>query len=209
MFSMSGAMKPKREAPLTVAVLAGGESRRMGREKGSLMVAGIPMLVRVLDAALATGLPVAVVGRSRIAALDGYGRGKEVLRLTDDVPGSGPLGAIATALRATGGMVLGVACDMPRLTPEAILWLADRALSAGDRHGVATLNGGRPEPLFSTYSPSVLPLMESLFARGERALHALITAGDFAHIAIPDDHLPALLNINTPDDLRGIGEGGR
>jgi molybdopterin-guanine dinucleotide biosynthesis protein A len=188
-----------------VAILAGGESRRMGRDKGSLPVAGVPMLARVLAAVRASGLRVVIVGRPDVAAIVGD---DGLPRIADDAPGNGPLGGIATALRVTGGSLLAVACDMPLMTPDALLWLAGQTPLAAHRDGVITLNGGRYEPLFSIYSHAALPLIESLLARRERALRALIAAGDFLHIEAPPTIVPALANINTPEELGEVERGG-
>jgi molybdopterin-guanine dinucleotide biosynthesis protein A len=170
----------------------------MGRDKGSIPVAGVPMLARVLAAVRASGLRVVIVGRPDIVAVDGC---DDVPRIPDDAPGNGPLGGIATALRVTSGSILAVACDMPLMTPDALLWLAGHISLAGHRDGVITLNGDRHEPLFSIYSHAALPLIESLLARRELALRGLISAGDFLHAEAPPSIAPTLANINTPEEL--------
>lgn len=187
---------------LTVAIMAGGGSRRMGRDKAELSVGGMPMLGRVAGAALATGLPVMVVGRERGEGIGGP------LFIRDDAPGNGPIGGIATALRHAGGPVLAIACDMPLLTTEALLWLAATAIDAGDHDGVVAVNDGRPEPLFALYDMSALPLIDALLARGDRALRSLVAAGRFLHRDVPSAIAGTLRNINTPGDLAGLGEPG-
>jgi molybdopterin-guanine dinucleotide biosynthesis protein A len=86
-----------------------------------------------------------VVGRERP---EDWPTDSPVLFLADAAPGSGPLGGLATALarvRATGGDgVLAVACDMPRLSADALRWLLDQAaaaLAAGGRRRLPTLTG--------------------------------------------------------------------
>ena len=77
-------------------ILAGGESSRMGVDKGLLEIAGVPMIVRA--AALVESVvraPVVVVG-----APEKYS-GLGLRAIADDWPGCGPLGGIATALRAS------------------------------------------------------------------------------------------------------------
>src|ERR1700693_5380089 len=97
-------------------ILAGGESSRMGVDKGLLEVAGVPMIVRAARLAESVvGAPAVVVGTP-----EKY-RGLGLRAIADDWPGCGPLGGIATALRASeADWNLIVACDLPYLTRE---WL--------------------------------------------------------------------------------------
>jgi molybdenum cofactor guanylyltransferase len=86
------------------AVLCGGRSRRMGRDKALLVVDGVPMVRRVVDAArtagassvLCVGSPLTPGGRALVADAAG------VPAVEDRWPGKGPLGGIVTALGALG-----------------------------------------------------------------------------------------------------------
>jgi len=190
---------PQSDDPgLRIAIMAGGLSRRMGRDKAALPVAGVPMLDRVVRASLATGLPVMVVGRRGVAGID------DAACIEDEAPGSGPLGAIATALRAAGGPVLALACDMPLLSSGAIGWLAAMAPRIGSADGVVTMNAGRPEPLFSIYAPSALGAIDRLMEREELAVRSLLSGGDFLRADLPGHLRGAIRNINTPGDLLDI-----
>jgi len=182
---------------MTVAILAGGESRRMGTDKAMLRFDGVTLLERVARTALSAGLPVLVAGRERP---DGW-RSPDVDFALDAAPGRGPLGGLQTALCRTGGPVLAVACDMPLLTPDALCWLRDQAAAGTEKHGQAVLHDGQWEPLFSVYSPPCLPLIESRLAAGRLSLHGLIKAGEFARTDAPGWVASQLINVNTPEDL--------
>ena len=185
---------------LTVAILAGGESRRMGTDKAALLFGGVPLLERAARTALAAGLPVLVVGRPRP---DGWGT-PGVDFAPDDAPGRGPLGGLGTALGRAPGAVLALACDLPLLTPEALGWLRDQAASGMGEHGLAVVNGGRWEPLFSVYAPACLPLIGARLAAGRLSLHGLIESGGFAPVDAPAWVTAQLVNINTPEELAGV-----
>ncbi len=188
---------------MTAAILAGGESRRMGADKAALTFGGVPLLELAARAALAAGLPVLVAGRDHppgwpLPAVE---------FAPDAAPGLGPLGGLETALRRAGTPVLALACDMPLLTPETLLWLRDSAATGAGRHGLAVTRVGLWEPLFSVYDPACLPLIGSRLAEGRRSLHGLIEAGDFAAVEAPDWVAAQLLNVNTPEDLAQLATG--
>lgn len=186
---------------MTVAIFAGGESRRMGTDKAALRFGGVSLLERAARAALSAGLPVLVAGRERPEGWQTPGVGFA----PDAAPGRGPLGGLETALRYAATPVLAVACDMPLLTPDALVWLRDQAVAGMGEHGLAVLQDGQWEPLFSVYTPLCLPLVESRLAAGRLSLHGLIEAGDFARADAPAWVAPQLVNVNTPEDLARLG----
>jgi len=181
---------------LTVAILAGGASRRMGTDKAALLFGGVGLLERTARTALSAGLPVLVAGRTRP---DGWPL-SEVEFVPDAAPDRGPLGGLEAALRHAAHPVLALACDMPLLTAAALDWLREAAAGGTAEHGLAVQNSGQWEPLFSVYTPACLPLIEARLSAGRLSLHRLIEAGEFATAAAPDWVAAQLVNVNTPDD---------
>lgn len=185
---------------ITVAILAGGLSSRMGTDKAALEWEGETLLERTARAALDAGLSVSVAGRSR----PGTWPLPRVAFVPDRAPGRGPLGGLEAALHHAQAPVLALACDLPLLQPADLHWLAALFASAGGTegpHGLAVRSAGRWEPLFSVYAPACLPLLEARLAAGRLSLHGLIEAGDF-HAADAPAHVAAhLVNVNTPGDL--------
>src|SRR5690242_9512250 len=93
------------------AILAGGQSRRMGSDKAALRIQGEPLLQRTARLLATITTDVAIIGPPERAAL-----APGVPILPDRWPQQGPLGGIATALQALAGeAVLVVGCDMPFL----------------------------------------------------------------------------------------------
>ncbi|MFQ5523923.1 MAG: molybdenum cofactor guanylyltransferase [Acidimicrobiia bacterium] len=100
------------------AVLAGGKSTRMGRDKAEVPVGGATMLQRV-----ATALGQAV---GKVVVLGSHREGWECW--PDMVHAQGPLAGIATALHRTDSDgVLVVAVDHPFVRSETLRHLADLA----------------------------------------------------------------------------------
>ena len=186
---------------ITAAILAGGQSRRMGTDKAALEIGGMSLLERTARAALGCELSVLIAGRARPAEwpLDA------VLFAEDALPGLGPLGGLATALRQAETSVLALACDLPLLTADALRWLLTCREQAGP-HGLVSVNGSQREPLFSIYHLSVLPLIESRLAEGRRSLHGLIEAGEFTFVQTPDWVAAQLVNVNTEEEWGRVGK---
>jgi molybdopterin-guanine dinucleotide biosynthesis protein A len=185
---------------MTVAVLAGGASSRMGRDKAMIRLAGQTFLQRIASVALSSGFDVLVIGRPQPAdwTLNA------VHFLLDDAPGLGPLGGILTALRYCNGDALVLGCDMPLLDSAAIRWLAAEAADAADVHGVVACSDRGPEPLFSVYRRRALSLIEEHIDRRQLAVRELLDAGSFAIADVPPELTTALSNINTSEQLNAL-----
>ncbi|MCU1392169.1 MAG: putative molybdenum cofactor biosynthesis protein [Ilumatobacteraceae bacterium] len=180
------------------AVLVGGRSSRMGRDKATLEVDGIAMARRVAAALSAAGLErVVAVGPTHLAA------GLDVV--VDLHPGDGPLGGILTALAAASpGPALVVACDLPWLDAASVLALVDAYVdacggAAGDGRPVAVVGRtDRVEPLFALWAPATAPVLSAAFTAGERAVHRALDLVEVIEVAVGSH---ALANVNTPEDL--------
>jgi molybdopterin-guanine dinucleotide biosynthesis protein A len=173
------------------AILTGGRSRRMGRDKAFVTVEGETMVRRVARALRSAGAAevVAVGGDEARLLAEGIDR-----FAPDEHPGVGPVGGLLVALAdARQPIVVVVACDMPDLTPAAVGALVD-ALAAAPAVAAAVA-----EPLCAAWRPAraVTPLRRS-FDAGERAMTAVIAA--LPHVVVPVDGA-ALRNVNRPGDL--------
>jgi len=125
-------------------VLAGGASSRMGRAKALLEVAGEPMIVRT------TRLIQQVVGPGTVVGAVSESEKLGLRAIEDDVPGAGPLGAIATALRVSGApWNLILACES---TADAVI--------------PRNLEGA--EPLCAVYHKCGEPLIRTAIEHGVR-----------------------------------------
>ena len=141
-------------------ILAGGESSRMGRAKALLEIDGESLLVRTARLVESVVGTATVIGRtSEYPALG--------LRLIDDDwPGAGPLGAIATALRASDApWNLILACDLPYLSRDWLEFLVRRALASG-ADAILPMNALGAEPLCAMYHK-----------RGETSVRAAVESG--------------------------------
>jgi molybdopterin-guanine dinucleotide biosynthesis protein A len=172
------------------AVLAGGASRRMGRDKALIEIDGLAMAQRVAGALCGAGCdPVSVVGGDP-AALEALGL---VVR-ADRWPGEGPLGAVITAISSADPTMV-VACDLPWLDAATVTSVAG---AAGPSIDVAVARTDRLQPLCACWMPSALPALERRFLAGERAVHRVLA--DLS-VRVVDVDPAVLRNVNTPRDL--------
>jgi molybdopterin-guanine dinucleotide biosynthesis protein A/rhodanese-related sulfurtransferase len=181
---------------LAGAVLTGGQSRRMGRDKALLALGGIVLARRVADVLGAAGAsPVLAVGgdlaRLRDVGLDARG---------DPHQGSGPVGGIVSALRALERheLVVVVACDLPGLTIEAI---AAVARQVGDADVAVPVVDGRLEPLCAAWRPRVASHLEACLTGDDRSVRAALRGLAVVEVSGLDPRW--LTNLNTPGDVIG------
>ena len=179
-------------------VVAGGQSRRMGRDKALLPWAGEPLV----DGAVARLRTCC----GRVTILCGpeprySDHGAPIL--VDAAPGAGPLGAVLTGLLHADGPALFLAVDLPNVPASLLAHLA--ALT--DRHdAVVPLSGRGPEPLCAVYTPACLdPIRRRVFA-GDLKMTSFwpevrvreVGPGELARFGDP---ATLFHNLNTPSDL--------
>ena len=193
------------KSDITAVILAGGQSRRLGRDKAVEPFAGEPLIRRVIrrasEAVSADQVVVVVADAARAAALpldDGHQTAADVF------PDCGSLGGIYTGLNAAStDWSLVTACDMPFLSAPLLAYMA------GLRDGVdavVPVVDGRPEPTHALYSRRCLPAIETRLRAGQ-----LKISGFFDDVAVRyvpesdirefDPELLSFFNINRPEDL--------
>jgi molybdenum cofactor guanylyltransferase len=185
--------------PLAAVVLAGGASRRMGRDKATLPYEGKTLVERVVSVVSQRCSPVFVIAApgQPLPTLQA-----EVLR--DEVRGVGPLLATGRGLRAAAdaGLKLAFVCavDMPLLSTELIDELAGPAMRLGA--DVVLPWDGRDHYLAGVYRTSLADRVDALVAAGERSMRALVDTVDTQRIVMPEQ--PSLTNVNTAADLSAV-----
>ena len=100
---------------ISAVILAGGQSRRLGRDKAVEPIGGLPLIRRVIERVeqVASEVLVVVADSSREGELPLDSRHRVVL---DRYPGTGSLGGIFSGLEAASNpWAIAVACDMPFL----------------------------------------------------------------------------------------------
>ena len=177
----------------TLLLLAGGESKRMGQPKALLPVGSVT-LVEWVATRLGGGFAEVLV-----SANDPQLVPKGLRMVRDRRAGHlGPLAGIEAGLAAAANEVMvAVACDMPRATPE----LAEKLVELSEGHDAAVPRiGGRPEPAFACYRQT------AAWAIGEALdMGRLKAAGALEHMDVvwlDNADRKLFWNINTPKDYQ-------
>lgn len=188
---------PLEPHDLSVAILAGGKSTRMGHDKALLKIGDRPMLQRVLES-----IPHWIEDRILIANHNDYNFW-ELPTYPDLIPNCGPLSGIHSALthiRHSNCLIL--ACDLPFITSELLEQLTSHHTSRATV--LESANG--PEPLCAVYSQTCLPVIKAQLQSGNYTARALLEQLGAVvmrpNIRSGDDGHDVLLNVNTPAQLQ-------
>lgn len=182
-------------------ILAGGQSRRLNRDKVHLELPTGRVLANL--AHLCQGLfreVLFVVDRA-----DRIRRPHPGVRvIADEIPGSGPLGGLLAALDASASTVsFVIACDLPFLHGELIRFIA-RRISSQDVL-VPRWRGG-VEPLVGFYSKTCAEAIRASIKRGDLRVRAFWPEVRTEIVELDaffddEDLRTWLLNVNTRHDL--------
>ena len=179
-------------------VLAGGASRRMGRDKAAIELGGETLAASAARrlAAVCPEVALADGGRNLVPGLPSL----------PDGPGRGPAAGLLGAARAFPGRpLLALACDLPHVP---VPLLAELAEQVGKADWALPRWQGGAEPLCALWGPRALAALEARVARGVYALWSLAEEEELAVRWLEGDLLARFgppgelfLNVNTPEEL--------
>lgn len=177
-------------------VLAGGQSRRFGRDKAVAQLDGRRLIECVVARAMPQTAAMAISGRD-------YGLGLPVI--PDAMPSEGPLTGVLSALRwgrANGfSAVASFSCDAPFFPPDLVVRLAEELPSASGCSFVSAR--GRRHPVFALWNISALDRLQDAYDTGTRSLMAAqdrVGSVAVTFAAGPGPGGDMFFNINRQDD---------
>lgn len=201
---------------VTGYVLAGGESRRMGRDKALMELAGRPLIEHALGILSGAGLKARIAGMR--TDLDRFAP-----VIADLDPGRGPLGGICTALaRCEAERAIFIPVDMP-LLPNSLLTFMIHKTQVTEAPVTTVAVSGFRQSFPVILDRTTLSRLEASLQRGRGGCYAafeaaaaelgnpvravaveyLVQTGQVEH---PAGLPPAFwfLNVNSPADLRRV-----
>ena len=183
--------------------LAGGRSKRLGRNKAIEKIGDQSLIERVVGklSQVTSETVVVVAEESKAADLN---LPPWVRTAVDLYPGTGSLGGIFTGLSAVkGNYGVVVACDMPFLNVDLIRFMLD---IVSDYDAVVPRLQGRPEPLHAVYSKSCVGPIERCLQADQLKIAIFFEQINVAYLeeddieAFDPSHL-SFFNVNTQEDL--------
>ena len=199
-------MRPER---INGFVLAGGKSSRMGQDKGLMRLGNQPLFLRAAEI-----LAPIVHMVTLLAPPDLYGNlGFPVI--ADLWPDQGPLAALCTGLISSDAeWNLFLACDLPRVSPKFMEFLAQRVRATHSDAVVPRTRDGW-QPLCGAYHARCLTVFQraiqehrlSIVELFEKLHPEAITSDELASIGLSEAEF---LNVNTPEEwarLARLSEG--
>lgn len=193
---------------LGALILAGGENRRIGKNKAFIEFEGRPLLIHIVEKAMIVADEIkVVVGRSNdiseyIALLP-----PSVVVLKDIVDGTGPLGGILTGTQSmccSHAVVL--PCDSPFVKNEILEYMFGRIKGADA--SIPRWPNGNIEPLHAVYrvSSTLRATREALQSEELRVADMIKRLRNVIYVSTEelkqyDSGMVSFLNINGEEDL--------
>ncbi len=176
----------KLSEKVEAVLLTGGASRRMGKDKASILIEGEPLADRIARLIGSLGIPITVLGRSPISA-HGF--------LADPEEFAGPLAALAR-FKPTREFIFVSSCDIPGFNAQII---QDLSKSIGSHQAAVCVVDHRLQPLCSLYRADAFPIANLLVQQGEhRVMKWLDQLQAVTHAPADPDWAR---NVNYPEEL--------
>jgi len=186
----------------SVAILSGGQSKRMGFDKSFITFNGKKLADIMIDRLSSEFSEFIISSNLGMAYLE-----HDVKYVRDIYPGMGPLSGIHAALKAASSKyVYFIACDMPEVNIDYIKYMKQR-IGDNDYDICCTASSGdRIETFNAFYSTSILPDLDEYLKSGKTSLRDFIFSKKYLlieeKIALtfsPDWGM--FRNLNTPTEL--------
>jgi molybdenum cofactor guanylyltransferase len=189
----------QRVGDLTAFILAGGWSRRMGRDKAFLELGGRTLLDRAMELANAVSPSVRIVASQE--------KFLTIARTIEDVfPDCGPLGGIHTALASTTTELnLVLAVDSPFIKADFLTYMIAQATQVSALVTVPEA-GKRLQPLCAVYRRDFRDVAERALKKKKNKIDALFADVDTRVISEPEItrvgfSAKMFQNLNTPEEF--------
>lgn len=177
----------------SVIILAGGQSRRMGRDKAALAWENSDILGSLLTRLMPLSDDVVVVSNT-VRSIP-----ETIRQVSDILPSKGPLSGIHAGLAyARYDLAFVTACDVPFLAPELI---SELVYAVGSADGSVAVHKEKIEPLFACYRKGCGGVIEQLLAQEQYRVRDFLAQINWVPVQQLDKlHEYCFMNVNTGDD---------
>jgi molybdopterin-guanine dinucleotide biosynthesis protein A len=179
-------------------VLAGGKSRRMGRDKALLEHDGQSQLAYIVGLLKGSVEKVFVSTRPDQKNDEERARYEQIVDRYDDL---GPVAGILTALNEYPDVDwLVIACDLPNIDEQTITHLLQQRDGVQPFTAYISSHDGLPEPLCALYHSGCTEIVQQFVDDGVNCPRKILIRSETRLLQQPDPQ--SLDNVNTPDDLQ-------
>lgn len=209
---MSNEMK-NNENIKSCIILCGGQSRRMGRDKGSLIIQDKPMIKHILST-LNHKINEAIIVLNDQSRIDKYSEfinpsdySYTITFAEDKIKNKGPMPGIMTGLsHITGDYSLVLPCDSPYVSKkyiDAIFCEIDKNYQSVVPYHDSENKLKTSEPLHSIYNKEIIPIIEDLVKNDVLHIKGLIEKIDTKFVLIDNKKIEEkeFRNLNRPSDI--------
>ena len=194
-------MEKKKISKIGCALLVGGKSTRMGKEKASLQWKG-----RTFLETICTVLEETDIFQEKTLSLGNhkFWVKEEWKNSRDYFEEKGPMGGIHAVLKDSHmEAVFFVSCDMPLIKKEFVKRICEELEDSLEGVAIITKDG-KKHPLCGIYKTSLLPRIEEAIREGDYRLLKVLDDCNIRWITPKEEEEICLTNINTPKDYQDI-----
>lgn len=188
------------ELAISISILAGGQSRRMGQPKSFVELAGKPLIQHLIERIHSLNYPIQIIANNP-EAYEQF----DLPVFPDVLVDKGALGGIYSALfHSSTPYTLCLACDMPFVNIRLINYMVE---CIGNYDVIVPMVDDYPQGLHALYHQRCNPIVEHQIMQSKLQLNQIfslfytnfISETALRHI---DTTLHAFTNLNTPQELQ-------
>lgn len=189
-----------RQTPLKALILAGGQSKRMGQDKGKIQYFGKSQTEHLYGLLKEEVDEVYVSCREEQSGEDHL---KNLPKITDVFPNKGPMGGILSCFEKDPQAAwLVIACDMPYVSRESIRTLVDGRNPFKMATSFYNEEKQWAEPLFTIYEPKAAKKLGTYMAWNKLCPRKVLFNSNIETILPENEQI--LKNANHPEELLTI-----
>jgi len=181
------------DSAITVIILAGGKSSRMGQDKGLMLLNGKPMIEYIIEIAKQISTEIIIVANN-----DSYLKFNLPV-YKDEFLDKGPLAGIYTGIKnANTEKNLILSCDVPYIQKDLIEFL----ISNSEKNEITvSLFQDKLHPLIGIYTKSCMPVIIDHIKRNELKVTTIFEKLKTKLLDVNKFDSSNFRNINTENDL--------
>ena len=191
---------------MTGVVLCGGQSTRMGTDKGLLKWGAFTWAVITVNKLKGlTSSPKISVNKEQVIPYSGIFESPDLIADNDSLKIKGPLcGILSTHLRFPTEDLLVLACDMVFMETEILEILLRKQQQMPGSEAIVFTNDGDPEPLCGIYTSKGLARVYNLYKEDrlqKQSMKYILEQLPTTFVPIQPDQKKYFFNLNSPGDI--------